>query len=266
MKIGIFDSGLGGLVITKAIFKKFPWFNYAYLGDTAFLPYGEKSPGVIKTRTRKAVDFLFKQNCSLVIIACNTSTAWALREVQQNYLLNKYPDRRILGVIIPTLEEIAQNKKIDSIGVIATKSTVQSHKYKKELEKLTSNPKIYELAAPELVDLIENNSLLKAESAIKYYTESLKNKKVKAIIFGCTHYALLKKSARKFAGSSVKIISQDEIIPKKLGQYLQKHKEISKTLGRGGNKDFCVTKKGKNFEAVAKFLFGKKIDFRQIKI
>jgi len=276
MKIGIFDSGLGGLIIAKAIIKKLPQYNYVYLGDTKNLPYGEKSAGQIFNYTRSAVDFLFKLDCEIIIVACNTSSALALRKIQKEYLPKKYPDRRILGVVIPTLEEAAQihlhnrsliraNKRT-RIGVIGTRATISSHIYKKELEKIDRHAKIYELATPKLVELIEKNALPKAKNALELYLKTLQKQGIEALILGCTHYPILKREVKGIMGKNVSIISQDEIIPAKLADYLKRHRDIEKTLSRNGKKEFLVTKMNTGFKAVAKRLFTKKIKLRFVKI
>jgi len=260
-KIGIFDSGLGGLVIAQAIFKLLPQYEYVYLGDTKNLPYGEKKPSKIYSYTKEAVEFLFAQNCELVIIACNTSSALALRKIQQNLLPKKYPGKRVLGVVIPTLEEADKHHSGKTLGVIATSATVKSHIYAKELKKIDSAAKVIEIATPKLVTLIEQNSLPSAKNALKLYLEPLFKKGVSTLILGCTHYPILKKLAKKTVGKNVLILSQDEIIPKKLKAYLKRHGEIEKKLLRSKFKKFFVTKMNKNFNQVAKRLFGKKINF-----
>jgi glutamate racemase len=264
MKIGIFDSGLGGLVIAKSILKRLPKYDYIYLGDTKNLPYGEKTPAQIYRYTKNAVDFMFKQNCQLVIVACNTSSALALRRLQQKYLPKNYPNRRILGVVVPTLEVAYNKHRRKKIGVIGTSATINSHIYKKELSKIDKKAKIFELATPKLVPLIEKNSLQNAAKTLKLYLKTLQDKNIDALILGCTHYPLLKKEIREVIGRGVDVISQDEIIPDKLTSYLQKHSEMERALAKNSSRDFYVTKLNKNFEAVAKRLFGKKLVLNSI--
>ena len=176
MRIGIFDSGLGGLVIARSIFKRLPRYDYIYLGDTKNLPYGQKSPGEIYRFTERAVDFLFKQNCQIIIIACNTSSAVALRKIQQGYLRRNYPARRVLGVVIPTLEVADDKHRRKKIGVIGTTATIKSHIYKKELVKIDRQAKIIELSTPQLVPLIEANSLQKAQKSLELYLKPLQKR------------------------------------------------------------------------------------------
>ena len=266
MKIGIFDSGLGGLVIAKSIIKKLPQYDYVYLGDTKNLPYGEKTPAQIFNYTKTAVDFLFRQDCALVIVAYNTSSALALRKIQQQYLPRKYSDRRVLGVVIPTLEEADKNHRHQRIGVIGTNATIRSHIYKKELGKIDPKARIYELATPKLVPLIEKNSLHLAEKTLELYMKTLQKQGIEALILGCTHYPILKKEVRKLGGKKLVVVSQDEIIPNKLSDYLQRHLEMRKKISRKSQKEFLVTKVTPGFQAVAKRLFGKEIKLKAVKI
>ena len=264
MKIGIFDSGLGGLVIARKIFKKLPGFDYVYLGDTKNLPYGEKSQKQIYLYTKKGVEYLFKKKCELIIIACNTASALALRKLQQNFLPKYFPNRRILGVIIPTLEEADKHHKGRRMGVIATTATINSHIYKKELLKIDKRAKIFEISAPDLVTLIESNDLKKATESLKIYLSSFQKNKVETVILGCTHYPILKSVCSRLLGKQVSIISQDEIIPKKLKEYLNKHPELKRKLTKNRTRRFYVTKKQQNFNQVANTLFGKTLKFKNI--
>ncbi len=265
MKIGIFDSGLGGLTVAKALFKKLPSYDYLYLGDTKNLPYGQKTPAEIYRLTQRGVNFLFQNGCQLIIIACNTASALALRKIQQKYLPKHWPKKRVLGVIIPTLEEADKKHRGKTLGVIGTTATVKSHIYKKELKKIDSRARIFELATPGLVPLIEKNSLQKATKLLQLYLQQLQNKGIEALVLACTHYPILKASAKKYAGPKTSVISQDEIIPGKLTDYLKRHAEISSQLSKNARRDFLVTAKSKTFSSVAKRLFGRKINFRLAK-
>ncbi len=274
-KIGIFDSGLGGLIIAKAIFSKLPKYSYVYLGDTKNLPYGEKSAKQIYSYTRRAVEFLFKQDCQLVIVACNTASALALRKIQTDFQQKKYPGHRVLGVVVPTLESIFRQPSFGSqirtnwktkIGVIGTKATIASHIYKKELVKINRGSKIYELATPNLVPLIESNSLQKAKISLELYLRVFQKKGIESLVLGCTHYPILKTSAKRIIGKSVTVISQDEIIPAKLASYLTRHPEIAGQLSKNGERIFRVTDIKPDFQKVASRLIGKKIKLRLVKI
>ena len=263
MRIGIFDSGLGGLIIAKSIFKKLPAYDYVYLGDTGHVPYGNRPQAEILNFTQQALRYLFDNDCKLVIIACNTSSAKALRKIQREFLPKYYPDRKVLGVIVPTLESIPKTAK--KIGVIATASTCKSHAYKREFAKINSKAQVFEQAAPKLVPLIEGDRLQNAGIPLEQYLKPLRKKNIDALVLGCTHYPILKKEIKRIMGGKVKVISQDEIVPAKLADYLRRHKEISSQLSKNHKRLFAVTKINKGFEQVAKRLFGIKIDLKQVK-
>ena len=171
MKIGVFDSGLGGLVITKAFIKAMPQFNYFYYGDSAHLPYGEKTSGQILKYTLQSMRYMIAQNCKIIIIACNTATSIALRYIQQRFLPEYSPDTKVLGVVIPTVE-VATEVNSQNIGVVATSATIRSHIYKTELHKINPDLNVVELAAPELVPLIESNNFEYAEDFVGEYCNS----------------------------------------------------------------------------------------------
>lgn len=153
--IGVFDSGFGGLAILKEIVKKLPQYDYLYLGDTARMPYGSRSQEVIYNFTEQAVDFLFKRGCSLVILACNTASSEALRKIQQGYLKNNYPKRRVLGVVIPAAQAAVEITKNNRVGVMATEGTVNSHSFEKEIKKLNPKIKVFQQGCPLLVPIVE---------------------------------------------------------------------------------------------------------------
>ena len=261
MKIGIFDSGLGGLYLLKAITEKLPKYDYVFLGDTKNLPYGDKTQKQVYKLTSKAVDFLFEQNCALVILACNTASVEALRKIQTEYLPKKYPNRRVLGVVVPTLEVI----RVGDVCVLATLATSKSKAYSRELKKLNPKSKVYEISSPELVPLIETHQLAKLSKAVAKYSDLIQNKKVKNLILGCTHYALLKKDFATKLGSGIKVISQDEIIPAKLKDYLYEHEELEQALTKKRERKFYVTKLTKELSLSSKKWFGKKVELRLAK-
>jgi len=261
MNIGTFDSGLGGLLITKSLIAAFPEYNFCYLGDTARVPYGNRSPEVIYEYTKNCVDFLFRKcDCKLVIIACNTATFAALRRLQQDYLPVNFPDRRILGVIIPTAEEVAK-RGYNNIGLLATVGTVFSDVYGIELSKKIKDLKfLHGVSAPLLVPLIENKGDEFAQPIIDSYVKKFIGSGVQAIILGCTHYPYYKKlisdSVSRILGDDVDIISQDEFLWKYLKDYLNRHPEIESVLGRDGRNKFMVTDINDSYVAQAKILFG----------
>ncbi|HVY67658.1 MAG TPA: glutamate racemase [Patescibacteria group bacterium] len=266
MKIGIFDSGLGGLVVAKSIFRRLPAYDYIYLGDTGRVPYGNRSRETIYQFTRQAVDFLFRRNCGLVLLACNSASANALRRLQREYLPKHYPGRRILGVIVPTLEETAKHLHKTRLGVLATAATVNSAIYRKELEKIDARARIYEQAAPLLVPLIENNAVRFADPVLRSYLKPLQKKKIQALVLGCTHYPILKSRIKRLLGPKVSLICQNELLPGKLADYLRRHPELERKLGKNGRRDFLITESGKSFTAMASRLFGRRLHLKTVKL
>jgi len=254
MKIGIFDSGLGGLIIARAINKVMPKYDYVYLGDTKRVPYGNKSPEAVLEFTQEAIDYLFRQeNCALVIIACNTACAHALRVIQKKYLPRNFKDRRILGVLIPAAEVAATYKKV---GILATSGSIASNLFPAEIKKLNNKTKVFQNPAPMLVPLIEEGDLELSRPFLVKYLRPLMDKELDALVLGCTHYPILKKEIKKIMPKKVKIISQDEIIPKKLKDYLARHPEIDKKLSRDKSLKILVTDKTKNMDRLIKKWFG----------
>lgn len=263
MKIGIFDSGIGGLIVTRAITEKLPNHDIIYLGDTLHCPYGGRSSEAVYHYTEKAVEYLFEQDCQLVVLACNTASACALRTLQQKYLVKNYPDRRILGVVVPTIEEAVESG-YKKIGVLATARTVESGVFEQEIMKLDESIQISALAAPLLVPLIENNAAHLAKPILEGYLDTLGADKLDALLLGCTHYPFLKPQMEEILPKSVKILSQDEFIPEKLANYLERHPEIDEKLSKNGNWEFLTTDLTKSYLSIAKTLWGKNITFRRI--
>ena len=258
MKIGIFDSGLGGLIIARAIRKTMPEYDYVYFGDTKRLPYGNKSHEAVFEFTREAVDYLFrKENCAVVIIACNTASARALRQIQQEYLPKNFSDRKVLGVLIPAAEEAA---KYERVGVLATLGTVASETFPIEINKLNKNTKVFQNPAPMLVPLVEDGENELAKPFLVKYLRPFASKKLDALVLGCTHYPILKKEIKKIMqkkNGDIRIISQDEIVPKKLKEYLARHAEISEKLSKNSSIKILVTDKTQNMTELVKKWLGK---------
>jgi len=265
MKIGIFDSGLGGLIICHSLITELPEYDYVYLGDTARVPYGNRSQEAIYTFTQNAIEYLFQQGCGLIIAACNTASAEALRKIQQSYLSAHYPDKKVLGVLIPTAEEAGLQSLNKKIGVLATQSTVHSGAFIRELQKVTPGVEVFQSAAPLLVPLVEGNGMQWAEPIIKEYVRPLVEAGVDTIILGCTHYAFLKDMIRHEVGAEINIISQDEIVPASLKNYLQRHPEIDENLSKNGQRDFLITDLTENIEQLAAELFGEKITVKLVR-
>ena len=238
MKIGIFDSGLGGLIIARAIQKKMPEYDYVYYGDTKRVPYGNKSHQAVFEFTREAIDHLFhKENCALIIVACNTASARALRRIQKEYLSKNFKDRKVLGVLIPAAEEASKYKRV---GILATTGTVNSNTFPAEIKKLNKQTKAFQNPAPMLVPLIEAGEKELAKPFLVKYLKPFQNKKLDALVLGCTHYPILKKEIKKLLPKT-RIISQDEIIPSKLKDYLTHHPEIAKKLSQKRTVKFITT-------------------------
>ncbi|MGN0919361.1 MAG: glutamate racemase [Alphaproteobacteria bacterium] len=251
MKIGVFDSGLGGLVVAKSLMTALPEYDYVYYGDTAHVPYGDKTSGQILAYTLDAMHFLINQKCRLIIIACNTATAITLRYLQKRFCPKEAPDVKILGVIIPTVEE-ALLKGEKTIGVVGTLATIHSDIYGVELRKIAPQVQVISLATPHLVPAIEANDFVAAEQAITEYAQAFQN--VPALILGCTHYPLVKNLFQR-ALPQTRIIAQDELMGQKLKAYLARHSEIEMCLSHGKTRQFFVSSLSPAYLQVAQKLF-----------
>lgn len=245
MKIGFFDSGVGGLLILRATQKLLPQYEYLYYGDTAHVPYGDRSEEEIYELTKQGVAYLFAHDCALVIIACNTASAESLRKLQDTYMPEAYPDRKLLGVVIPTIEELVANGTKQAL-LIATKRTVESGKYPLELEKRNiTHLKLDTCAVPGLVPRIERGEVADAVDAAAAIIGS-EGVGVETVVLGCTHYVVMKNALRtKF--SNLTFMAQDELIPQKLARYLMRHPEIEATLGKGGSSAIYLTDDRKEY-------------------
>lgn len=226
--IGVFDSGLGGLTILKHFLEKLPEYDYIYLGDSARLPYGERSQAEIYEYTREAVDFLFAHGCNLVVVACNSASARALRKIQQEYLPEKYPGRNVIGVIRPLVEEVVKDKSIKRVGVIGTKATIESNVYRDEFKKLNPEVEMFKQATPLLVPLIEAGEIdkEKTKTILEKYLQPLKEENIQSLILGCTHYPLLFNQIKKELGKDCIIYNPGEIVASSLKDYIDRHPEI----------------------------------------
>lgn len=249
MKIGFFDSGLGGLVILKAVAKMLPLYDYEFYGDTANLPYGDKSEIEIRELTRLGILHLFKRDCLLVVVACNTASSETLRYLQETILVGEYADHRILGVIIPTVE-VVMERGDKRVTLLATKRTVESEKYKREFAKYDQAPELITTAETRLVQLLEAGEVEKANAIIKtHIVEAIKNN-CDSLILGCTHFSLLKEYARSISGGELNVIAQDELIPLKLKQYLSLHKEIEVHLSHLGRRTIYLTNPNQRYDKI----------------
>jgi glutamate racemase len=260
MKIGIFDSGLGGLFVAKALKRKLGQYDFVYLGDTERVPYGNRSHATIHKFLKEAVDFLFKKDCQLIIVACNTASSTALRKIQQEYLPKKYPGRRVLGVIIPTAETAIEEFHSKNVGVLGTEATINSKAYERELKKLDKKVKITSVASPLLVPMIESGQYKKLDPVLKDYLKPFN--KVESLILGCTHYGIIKPQIQKIIGKKIQVITQTDSVPIKLKNYLKRHPEIDKKLSKKRQMEFYVTDITKTLETLGQKWFGKHINFK----
>ncbi|MAS87737.1 MAG: glutamate racemase [Micavibrio sp.] len=264
MKIGVFDSGLGGLLIAKEIRKQLPDYDYVYFGDTLHLPYGVRSMDTIYGYCEKIVDYLFRvQNCQIIIVACNTASAAALRRLQQEYLPTHFPDRRILGVVIPMLEE-ADDSNIKNLGLIATNYMVGSGIYQEELRKIDPEIEIHQKATPLLVPLIEYEGDEWIDSVLQSYLQPLVEKGIKGLILGCTHYAILEEKLAKLLPENVTILSQHKIIPLKLTDYLQRHPEIETKLTKNNHVSYLLSDITPSYILASERLMQEKITLQKV--
>lgn len=236
--IGVFDSGYGGLTILKVLKETLPEYDYIYLGDNARAPYGNRSFEEVYQFTKEAVTFLFNQGCPLVILACNTASAKALRSIQQNDLKDLAPENRILGVIRPSAEAMGEWTETKHIGLLATKGTVDSNSYALELQKFAPDIQLTQFACPRWVPLIENDRIHSEEglNVIKEDVTALleMDAHIDTLVLACTHYPIIQNEVQKIAGPAVKVIAQGEIVAQKLVDYLLRHPEINGRLTTKG--------------------------------
>lgn len=268
--IGVFDSGYGGLTVLKEIVNELPQYDYLYLGDNARAPYGSRSFEEVYELTLECVKQLFDKGCHLVILACNTASAKALRNIQQKDLPIIAPDRRVLGVIRPTTELIGNYSKTKHIGVLGTKGTVLSQSYPIEIGKFFPEVKVYQEACPLWVPMVENNEYNTPESdkLIKQHLDNLMSRspKIDTIILGCTHYPLLTNQIKKFLPKEITLLSQGEIVAKGLADYLKRHPEMDAKCTRGNTIEFFTTGETNNFDVHAGKFFGKEIKSKHLSL
>ena len=266
MKIGVFDSGLGGLILTDSFIKILPQYDFIYLGDTARVPYGNRSQALIYEFSVQAIDFLFKQDCGLIIVACNTASAEALHKLQTEYLPKYYPKRKILGVLIPAAEAAVAASQNNRIGLIGTLATVKSSAFDREIHKLRPAVQIFQQVTPLLVPLVESGELEWADMILAKYLKPLIESQVDTLILGCTHYPALKTNIRQLVGDNVAVISQDEVVAGKLRQYLERHAEIDRLLAKDNDHKFFATDVTMAMKGLANKLFSSPISLTKIDI
>lgn len=269
--IGIFDSGYGGLTILSEIRKQLPQYDYIYLGDNARAPYGTRSFEVINDFTLQAVQYLFAEGCPLVILACNTASAKALRAIQQHYLpFSQDPSRRVLGVIRPTVEAIEGFTETGHIGVVATPGTISSHSYEHEIAKLFPDVQVTGQACPMWVPLVEYGESQSpgADYFVRYYLEQLlaQDGDIDTLILACTHYPLLRPKIEAALPGHIKIISQGELVAASLEDYLHRHPEMEQRLSQGGGISYRTTECPEKFAELASIFTGTEVDAVRVRI
>ena len=261
--IGVFDSGYGGLTVLKEIVKQLPQYNYVYLGDNARAPYGNRSFDTVHQYTKECVDWFFSQGCHLVILACNTASAKALRTIQQKHLPTIPQTKRVLGVIRPTAEVVGIFSKSKHVGVLATTGTVQSNSYVIEINKFFPEIQVHQQACPMWVPLIESNehSSKGADFFVKEYINQLdkQNPNIDTILLACTHYPLLLNKIKEYTPVGTKIITQGEIVANSLIDYLQRHPEIESLCSKGNDREFYTTDSVEDFNQHASVFYGKDV-------
>lgn len=269
-KIGVFDSGVGGLTVLRELVERLPQYEYCYLADTANLPYGERSQEELFAFTKQAVEFFFQNGCPLVILACNTVSSQALRTFQQT-VLPEYPGKKVLGVLVPLAETAVEVTKNGRIGVLATQSTVDSGAFTLEVTKLNPAVTVTQQACPLLVSLIESgeHDSVAMDAALDAYLQKLLEAKVDTIILGCTHYSILEEKIQEKVGDAVEVISAARVVPGKLAKYLLTHLEVADQLSsmkEKGGEEFFVTNDPVRFNSIGSRIFGKPIESLEVQL
>ncbi len=266
--IGVFDSGYGGLTVLKEFVKELPAYDFIYFGDNARAPYGNRSFEAVYEFTLQSVRYLFNAGCKLVILACNTASAKALRTIQQNDLPKMDGNRRVLGVIRPTSEIIGSITKSNKVGIFATAGTVASQSYVIEIEKFFPAITVYQEACPMWVPIIENNEINTPGAGyfVRQHVEHLLNQSqdIDTIILGCTHYPLLISRIKEFLPPHIQLLQQGEIVARSLKDYLERHPEIDAACSKHGTLRFFTTDSSENFDRHAELFFGSKIQSKTI--
>ncbi len=268
--IGVFDSGYGGLTILREFVKKLPEYDYMYLGDNARNPYGSRSYETVYRFTLENVRFLFQQGCHLVVLACNTASAKALRTIQQKDLPILDPERRVLGVIRPVVEKVAKERGRGRIGLLGTQGTVLSESYPIEIYKQDPTLRVSQEACPMWVPLVENGEYDSpgADYFIQKHLREIlrKDPELDTLILGCTHYPLLEKKIRQYLSPDVRIISQGEIVADSLSDYLHRHPEIDSRCAKNSRRIFYTTDRADLFDQQAGIFFGSPVQSVQVSV
>lgn len=268
--IGVFDSGYGGLTVLKEFVAKMPEYDYLYLGDNARAPYGSRSFDTVYEYTLECVKHLFDKGCELVVLACNTASAKALRTIQQKDLPLMDSQKRVLGVIRPTTEVVGNYSKTGHVGIFATSGTVSSESYLIEIEKFFPQLNVFQEACPMWVPLIENNELNNegTDYFVKKHIANLfsKSQYIDTIVLGCTHYPILKPVIEKYLPSGINLLTQGTIVAHSLQEYLQRHTALDALISKTGKLDFLTTDSAEQFDAHASLFFGKDVKSQQLSL
>jgi glutamate racemase len=268
--IGVFDSGYGGLTVLREIVNKLPGYDYIYLGDNARAPYGTRSFDTVYRYTLQCVKWFFDQGCPLVILACNTASAKALRTIQQNDLPKIDAEKRVLGVIRPSAEVIGNYTDSKQVGILATSGTVNSGSYIIEIGNFFPNVKVFQQACPMWVPLVENDEYDThgADYFVKKYINELLDQSpaIDTILLACTHYPLLHDKIREYTPADIKILSQGEIVADSFADYLQRHPEIEKRLSLGETRQFFTTDSTEDFDRHGANFYGAELNSKHVDI
>ena len=266
--IGVFDSGYGGLTVLKEIVAQLPQYEYLYMGDNARAPYGPRSFETVYQYTLEAVKWFFSQGCELVILACNTASAKALRNIQQKDLPGIDPFKRVLGVIRPTTEIIGQFSTTGEIGILGTSGTVLSNSYPIEIHKFFPACKVYQEACPMWVPLIENNEYDQpgADYFVQQHIQHLLGQStgIDTLLLACTHYPLLMNKIIEVLPPGIRLVAQGEIVAESLVSYLKNHPEMDRKCSKGGETSFFTTDDVADFNNHATIFFGKPVTARHL--
>jgi glutamate racemase len=268
--IGVFDSGYGGLTVLKELVSKLPQYDFIYLGDNARAPYGTRSFEAVYQYTLQSVKWFFEMGCPMVILACNTASAKALRTIQQRDLPEINDNKRVLGVIRPTSEIIGNFSRTGRVGILATRGTVQSGSYPIEIKKFFPDIRVFQQASPMWVPLVENNEHEGpgADYFVKKDIDRLlaQEKGIDTVLLACTHYPLMRKKIRQFLPASVEILAQGEIVADSLADYLRRHPEMDSRCSKNGRRAFFTTDSTEDFDRQAGIFYGEPLQSKHIRL
>lgn len=268
--IGVFDSGFGGLTVLRELVQRLPGYDFLYLGDNARAPYGSRSFETIYRYTREAVEFLFAEGCPLVILACNTASARALRTIQQHDLPHMAPHNRVLGVLRPVVEVVGNQTKSGHVGILGTQGTVASGSYPLEIAKFWPDLVVKQKACPMWVPLVEQGETetLGADYFVKRDIQSLlaQDPAIDLLVLGCTHYPLLIDAIRRAVSPQIQLLNQGAVVAEATAEYLERHPEMDERLVKEGRIDFLTTDTVEHFEQGASHFFGSPVKARCIRL